>query len=97
MIKADTIIYEVAKYYDIDPKIIKSSTRKKEISIIRQICMFVIKEVADMSAVKIGEALGGRDHATVIYSIDKVKEEMEKDINYKNKVEDIIANINNMM
>jgi chromosomal replication initiator protein len=41
--------------------------------------MFLIKEALDMSLVRIGELFGGRDHSTVIHSIRKVEEEMERD------------------
>lgn len=96
VINSDTIIYEIAKYFDKDPKDIKSASRKTEIKNIRQICMYVMKEVADLSTVKIGEAFG-RDHATVIHSVNKVIKDMETDERLKNKVEDIVSNIKDMM
>lgn len=96
VLNADAILCEVAKYFDIDPKIIQSSSRKKEIMSIRQICMYVIKETTNLSFSKIGE-LFGRDHATAMHSINKVTDEMSKDEGFKNKVEDIVTNIKNMM
>ena len=92
----DTIIYEIAKYFDIDPKILKSSTRKKEANAVRQICMYVLSEVTDVSLSKIGEAFG-RNHATVINGRDNVIERMEKDEKYKEKIEDLIETVNNMI
>ncbi len=97
VINADTIIYEIAKYYDIDPKILKSASHKKDIVNIRQICMYVLKEVTDMSLPKIGEAFGGKNHSTVLYSTDIVKKKMETDPVFKNKVDDVVANIKNMI
>lgn len=94
---ADTIIYEVAKYFDIDPKLLKDSTRKKDVVAIRQICMYVLKEVTDISLPKIGEAMGGRHHSTVMYAEEEVKKKMEEDEAYKNKVNDIVNTIRNML
>lgn len=90
---ADTVIYEVAKYFDIDPKILKSSSRKKEIAEIRQICMYVLSELTDISLSKIGDALGGRDHTTVLYGATKVSEKMKEDEAYKNKIEDLLSTV----
>ena len=42
---------------------------------------------------KIGEELGGRDHSTIVYAIQKVESRMKKDSSFKGLVNDIIKNI----
>lgn len=96
ILNIDTIIYEISKYYDIDPKIIKSESRKKEIMIIRQIAMYIIREVTDISLPKIGESFGGKNHATVLHSIEKVEKLMSENDEFKNEVNDILSTIKNM-
>ena len=96
VLNIDTIIYEISKYYDIDPKIIKSNTRKQEFILIRQIAMYIIREVTDISLPKIGESFGGKNHSTVLHSIEKIENKMNEDVNFKNQVEEIINTIKNM-
>ncbi len=97
VVNVDTIILETAKYFDIEPKELKSLTRKQEVVNVRQIAMYIIRELTGLSYKKIGEDFSGRDHTTVMSSIDKVKDLMSKDEAFKNDIEEIIANIKNMM
>jgi chromosomal replication initiator protein len=48
--------------------------------------MFLARELLNASLVRIGQAFGGRDHSTVIHSIKKVEEEMEKDSTFASRV-----------
>lgn len=96
VLNIDTIIYEISKYYDIDPKIIKSNTRKQEFILVRQIAMYVIREVTDISLPKIGEGFGGKNHSTVLHSIEKVEAKIKTDENFKNEIEELISGIKNM-
>ena len=93
----DTIIYEIAKYYDIDAKLLQSATRKTPINEIRQIGMYVLRELTDISLKKIGENFGGRDHSTVLNSINNVTAKMNEDEAYKDKVNNLIKNLQGMM
>ena len=45
----------------------------------RQLCMYLIREETDSSLPSIGDALGGRDHTTVMYGCDKISELIETD------------------
>ncbi|MBE7028972.1 MAG: chromosomal replication initiator protein DnaA [Clostridia bacterium] len=96
VLNMDTVIYEVCKFYDVDPKIIKSRTRKEDILIINQIIMYVMKSVLDVSLSKIGEKMGGRSHSTVLSSLTKIEEKIESDEKFKNEIEEIITNIKNL-
>lgn len=96
VLNMDTVIYEVCKYYDVDPKIVQSSTRKAEIILVRQIAMYVIKEVIDVSLAKIGSKFGGKNHSTVINSIVKIEEKIASDEKFKAEIDEIITGIKNM-
>ncbi|OQY94280.1 MAG: hypothetical protein B6D41_07165, partial [Chloroflexi bacterium UTCFX4] len=53
--------------------------RNKEVVTPRQMAMFLLREATGASLPQIGEALGGRDHTTVMYSVDKIAAEIEQD------------------
>ncbi len=97
VINVDTIILETAKYFDIEPKLLTSKTKKQEIVNIRQIAMFIIREMTGLSYKKIGDSFNGKDHTTVMSSINKVEEMMKEDEKLKESIEEIISNLKNMM
>lgn len=89
----ETVIVETADYFNLDPKLLKSSSRKKDILLARQIAMYISRTVLDMSLPKIGEEFGGRDHSTVINAIDKIETEKQKD----KRIETIIREVTNVL
>ena len=91
----DTVIVETASYFNIDPKLLVSNSRKKDIALARQVAMYISRNVLEMSLPKIGEEFGGRDHTTVMHSINKIEEEKENDSfieNVINEETEIIMN-----
>jgi chromosomal replication initiator protein len=88
------IISEVATIYAISTEDILSLKRSSTVSLARQICCYIIKEVTNLSYKSIGLEIGGRDHSTVIYYIDKVKQKMEEDTHTKELITDLIRNLN---
>ncbi len=69
------------------PEALSSKRRTKDLTVPRQVAMYLIKEALGTSLVHIGELFGGRDHSTVIHSIRKVEEEMERDPAFRKKVD----------
>lgn len=82
----------VAEYYELTPNDLIKPNRQKSISDPRQIAMHLSRELTDLSLVKIANSFE-RDHATVIYGYDKVKQLKETDPKIKKEVEEIIAKI----
>jgi chromosomal replication initiator protein len=66
------IIKIVAGYYDIKVSDIKSKRRTRDISVPRQIAMFLCREHTKSSLPEIGRQFGGKDHTTVIFSHKKI-------------------------
>lgn len=89
----ETVIVETAGYFDLDPKLLKSNSRKKDIALARQIAMFISRNVLEMSLPKIGEEFGGRDHTTVMHSIEKIEKERQKD----KYIDNIINEVTNII
>lgn len=73
-IKLDIILKVVAEYFDISVPDIRSKKRQQKISTARHYCMYLAKEMTDMSTSEIGDEIGNRDHTTVIHSCQKIEE-----------------------
>ena len=71
-VTADKIIASVCAFYKITRENLLGKSKKKELVIPRQICAYLMCEVMNIPLVSIGEAMGGRDHTTVIHSREKV-------------------------
>ncbi len=63
-----------------------SKRRNKEVIVPRQVAMYLIRELLDLPLVDIGKVFGGRDHSTVIHSIQKVEREMGEDPAFRERV-----------
>ncbi len=93
-VTVDKIIEEVARTYgNVTPEDIRSQKRNSNISEARQISMYIVREITDLSMVEIGQTFGGRDHSTVVYATRQVEKKIEKDPRTKAVVNDIIKNI----
>lgn len=75
----DDIINTVAAYYKIDRGILTGQERRREIIIPRQICMYLIRELLNQSYETIGENFGGKNHTTVLHSVNKIMAQIKAD------------------
>ncbi|GAA1823758.1 chromosomal replication initiator protein DnaA [Nesterenkonia flava] len=75
-ITAEQIINATAEYYSFTVEELTSKSRNRTLVTARQIAMYLLRELTEMSLPKIGQALGGRDHTTVIYAERKIRELM---------------------
>jgi chromosomal replication initiator protein len=64
-----------------------SKKRTKDLTVPRQVAMYLIRELLDLSLVEIGRLFGGRDHSTVIHSITKVEQELRTDPGFAARVD----------
>lgn len=91
---ADVIIDEVCKFYNIDADALRGQGRTKDISLARQIAMYQIRSMTSLSLKEIGKEFDGRDHTTVLHSIDRIEKMVKNDPDIKEIIKDITANIN---
>ncbi|MGH2754996.1 MAG: chromosomal replication initiator protein DnaA [Actinomycetota bacterium] len=77
-VTSDLVISVSADYFDVTPDEICSSSRSRPLVTARQMAMYLCRELTDLSLPKIGERFGGRDHSTVIYANNKVRELMQE-------------------
>jgi chromosomal replication initiator protein len=68
----DDLIKRVCVFYDIKPIQIKSAKRSASLVKARQICMYLLKNELGLTYVEIGNLLGGRDHTTIMYGVEKI-------------------------
>jgi chromosomal replication initiator protein len=81
-----TIQQAVAKEWGVTVDGLRSKTRTKTLTIPRQIAMYLARDLLATQLVEIGNAFGGRDHSTVIHSIDKVQESIGEDPELKTRI-----------
>src|ERR1700734_1562929 len=70
----DGIVKCLNKYYRYSLSDLRSKSRNKELSFVRQVAMFLMKKATNKSLRDIGDYLGGRDHSTVMHAITKIEE-----------------------
>ncbi|MFM7437116.1 MAG: chromosomal replication initiator protein DnaA [Snowella sp.] len=75
----DIILKTIAESYHVSVEDLKGNSRRREISVARQIGMYLMRQHTDLSLPRIGEAFGGKDHTTVMYSCDKINQLQQKD------------------
>ncbi len=92
-VTVDKIIEEVARTYLVAPEDIRSQKRNSVISTARQVSIYIVREITQMSMVEIGQTFGGRDHSTIVYALRQMESKLERDPRTRDTVDDIIKNI----
>ena len=94
MIDADLIIKEVQKHFGLGDNTIVSKKKDKIYAYPRQVAMTICHELTKLSYTDIGKEFD-RTHATVMHNINKMRKEMETNLDTYNMVQDLIKNIQN--
>ena len=85
----ETIITAVAEYFELTPEDIIGPRRDKPIVVPRHIAYYLCRELTELSNKRIGDEFNGRDHATIINGIGKIRTAIKTDVAVRNYVEDI--------
>jgi chromosomal replication initiator protein len=85
-LSADTIQATVAREWGVSPEGLRSKTRTKALTVPRQIAMYFMRELLGMQLVEIGNTFGGRDHSTVIHSLERVAIRMREEPAFSQKI-----------
>lgn len=91
---ADVIIEEVCKFYNLEPSLLRGQGRSKDISLARQIAMYQIRRMTNLSLKEIGAEFGGRDHSTVLNALNRIEDLVKNDPEKAEIIKDITTNIN---
>jgi chromosomal replication initiator protein len=90
----ERIIEETAKYFNLTPEDIRGQSRTKNMALARQVAMYVIRRLTNLTLDDIGEIFDRRDHTTVLSSIRKIENSIQTSNDFSKTVKDIIANVN---
>ncbi len=85
----------VAEYFGFTPNDLKSKRRTKAISFPRQIAMYILREITDFSTTEIGLEFGGRDHTTVMHSVQRIEDKMKSDPTLEPTIQQLIEDVKN--
>ena len=86
----------VSKYYGITVSDLVSNSRRQHLVRARQMAIYLCHNLTSLSLAKIGHNFGNRDHSTVLYSCEKLKELMKTNEEIKNDIENIKIKITNL-
>lgn len=89
----EVIIEETGKCYGIEVSDIMSTSRTKEVTMARQVSMYIIRQLTKLSLPEIGRVFG-RDHTTVIHSLEKVEGLIKENRETAENIRDIKSNVN---
>lgn len=90
----EVIIEETARYYSLTPTDLRGQRRSKNTAMARQVSMYLMRNLTNLSLVDIGNQYEGRNHSTVLASIRKVEDMIRSDTEIAATVRDISSNIN---
>jgi chromosomal replication initiator protein len=88
-ITPDMVLEKVSSYFNFSKDDLKKNKRNKNLVLPRQIAMYLIRELTELSFPEIGVFFGAKHHTTILYAYKKIK----KDINSNKKLKSIVDSI----
>lgn len=92
----ESIQREVANFYGLRVQDLKSDKKQKNISLPRQVAMYLARRYTGASYPEIGEKFGGKDHSTVIHAVKKIENNLGKDPSLENTVKTLSRKIESL-
>ena len=89
----DVVIRVVATYFGLTHSDLKGKKRTGNIVFARQLAMYIAREMTDYSTTEIGQDFGGKDHTTVMHSIEKIKTKLLTDPTLESTIDSIKISI----
>lgn len=93
VVSPETVIKAVADYFNLKPSELKSKKRIKSIAYPRKIAMFILRDKLNLSLNEIGEEFGGKNHSTVLHSINTIQALYENDAEVQSIINTITKKI----
>lgn len=90
----EIVMNAVVEAFGVSIDDLKSNSRRREISVARQVAMYLMRHHTDLSLPKIGEEFGGKDHTTVMYSCEKIGQLKDKDASMAQTLRQLSDRIN---
>ncbi|MDD3958111.1 MAG: chromosomal replication initiator protein DnaA [Candidatus Izemoplasmatales bacterium] len=86
----NTVLDIVSAYYSISSSDLLSKKRQKQYVYPRQVAMYILKDLFDITYKKIGQIFNNRDHSTVIYSIEQIANDIQTDSAKKGDIDKLL-------
>lgn len=91
--KIEQVQQIICNHYNIKLEDLKSKKRSNNIAFPRQVAMYICRVILEEPLNKIGIEFGGKDHTTVMHSVDKISKQIKKDSNFEIEINKIINSI----
>ncbi len=88
-IQPEEVVRKVADTFGVNMDRMLGRERSRDVALPRQIAMYLLREEANISLPQIGDALGGRDHTTILYGCEKIADLLERDDRLRKQVIEI--------
>ncbi|MEI6886711.1 MAG: chromosomal replication initiator protein DnaA [bacterium] len=92
-VRVQDIIKRVSEEYGIMVSEIKSARRTKETALARQICMYILREEYRYKLEQVATFLNKSDHTTIIHGVEKIKQKLQVEPQFKSQVDKIIKDL----
>ncbi len=89
----ERILLAVSGSFGLSPEVMCGRRRTQSIAQPRQVAMFLLRQLTDLSLVEIGKVVGGRDHSTVLWACERVALRMTSDNGFAQKVDGLISTL----
>lgn len=90
------VMQVVSEAFNVPVSDLKSASRRREISLARQVGMYLMRQHTALSLPKVGDVFGGKDHTTVMYSCEKITKLIKQDLDLAQTVRRVSDRINLM-
>ena len=87
----ERIVSVVAERFGIKPEILMGQRRTQTVAVPRQVAMYLMRQLTELSFAEIGRVFGGRDHSTVLYACNQVGRKMHQEDGFRERVNGLIA------
>ena len=93
LLTPERILAAVSERFSVKSEALCGPRRTKNIALPRQVAMYLLRQLTDLSLVEIGRVFGGRDHSTVLYACDRVGDHVSKDVAFADKINGLISTL----
>jgi chromosomal replication initiator protein len=92
-VHTDSILAETANYFGVSTDDLRSQNRSRQIVQARQIAMYLMRDLTDLSLPKIGQLFGNRDHTTVLHACQKIVGQLSEKRQVYHQVQDLTSRV----
>ena len=89
----ERILAAVSERFGVRPETLVGKRRTQAIALPRQVAMYLMRHLTELSLVEIGACFGGRDHSTVIHACRQIAEKIQRDETFRDKVNGLFSTV----